>query len=234
MFLESNSQLTVLVTGGSRGLGADLVDLYCNKGFKVVSGSRSGKCKNKRAESYILDLGKKDSIQQFFDNINKKYSKIDILINNGCIVKDSLIRNMEEEDFDALWDIGFLGSKNMIDRFEPIISTGGSIINVISLSAIYGRAGQCNYSTAKGALDSLARSYALKLGKKSICINSVNPGFMKTDMTFQKDGKYERIALKSSVLNCLSDSKKAAEFIAYIASLKTVSGQTFCFDSRLS
>ncbi|MFP4521347.1 MAG: SDR family NAD(P)-dependent oxidoreductase [Fibrobacterota bacterium] len=220
---------TVVVTGGSRGLGAEICRSYVSEDRKVFSLSRSGDSPCEGVVGICCDVVSKKAIQKACG----KTGPPDVLINNAAAVKDSPIYKMCTEDWDFVWETCFTGTVNMLEIYLPVMSCRGTVINIISSSAFYGRKGQCNYSAAKAALSSLAVSMGRELGKRGIRINNVNPGFMRTGMSFSEDDVYYKKAMSDSLLGTVSEVKAAAEFVKYAAGLPGVTGQTFNFDSRL-
>ena len=117
--------------------------------------------------------------------IIEDFGGIDILVNNAGITRDNLLISMEEEDFDRVVDINLKGCFNMIKACGRnfIRKKYGKIINISSISALTGLAGQANYSSSKAGIIALTKVAAKEFGTKNVCCNAIAPGFITTDMT---------------------------------------------------
>lgn len=121
------------------------------------------------------------------DQVVKEFGRIDILVNNAGITKDGLMLRMQESQWDDVLNVNLKSAFNFIHAVSPIMlrQKSGSIINISSVTALHGNAGQCNYSASKAGMIGLAKSIAQELGSRGIRANVVAPGFILTDMTKQ-------------------------------------------------
>lgn len=186
---------TALVTGGTRGLGRAVALKYLAEGAKVVvtyvsddaaaakfleDGSRVGQCAAIKAD--VSDSG---AVQSVFDRMKSEFGGPDILVNNAGVVKDGFLMLMREEDWDRVIAVSLKGTFNCskLACRAMIAAKRGRIINMVSPSAITGRAGQTNYSAAKGGVISFTRSLAREVARFGITVNSISPGVIHTELT---------------------------------------------------
>lgn len=225
----------IVVTGGSRGIGAAIVKRLAADGAQVAFTYTSRPEAAEKILSEIggadvghfslkLDISNEQSVEDGFKSIMEKFGQIDGLVNNAGITKDQLFIRMKTDDFDSVINTNlrgaFLCTKTVT---KPMLKARkGSIVNVTSVIGHMGNAGQANYAASKAAVAAMGKSVAQELGSRNIRVNCVAPGFIVTDMTdamteeqkqaiftkipLQKFGEVEDIA--SSVSFLLSDDSK--------------------------
>ncbi len=191
----------VIVTGGSRGIGAGIVKRIFNEGAEIIIAD----IKKDLAKNLIEDL-KTDKITFFETNLSEeseiikliefvknKWGLLDILINNAGIEDGFLLSDQSYEKYRKTMKINldapFLCSKYSLPLLEK--SKSGRIVMISSIQGIRGYKGNISYNTAKGGLINMTRSLAVELADKNILVNSVAPGFINTDMSVMKDGSLE-------------------------------------------
>lgn len=219
---------TALITGASRGIGAAIAEKYASLGASVAviyNGSEdkakeaASKCESLGAKAKIYKCDVSDTTQctQTVKAVIEDFGGIDILVNNAGITKDTLLVTMSEEEFDAVIDTNLKGCFNMIKACGRnfIKRKGGKIINLSSVSGIFGIAGQCNYSASKAGVIALTKVAAKEFGGKNVCCNAIAPGFITTDMT--KDLNTDEF-LKSIPLKRLGTPEDVANLAAFLAS----------------
>ena len=174
----------VLVTGGNRGIGKAISEKFKKEGYTVVVMARTAP-ESDAYDFFRCDMSKKDEIIQSISQILEKYKKIDILINNAGITKDSLVLTMSYEDFLEVIEVNlnaaFLISKLICTKM--LKNRSGKIINISSVAGLHGNSGQSNYSASKAGLIGLTKSMAKEFASRNIQVNAVAPGFIETDMT---------------------------------------------------
>lgn len=185
-----------LVTGASRGIGSAIAERLGKDGYTVIvnySGSkdRAEAVVNKikeaggNAESYQCHVQEYDSVKEMIKYITDTYGQIDVVVNNAGITKDGLLMRMKPADFENVIDVNLKGAFNVIQNVSrPMIrKASGRIINISSVVASLGNAGQANYVASKAGIDGLTRSVARELAAKNITVNAIAPGFIESDMT---------------------------------------------------
>ena len=216
-----------IITGGTRGIGLEIVRLFKENGAEVILlGSRAETVdkaiqllndEDIKIEGYYPNLSNYDEVKQVADKIAEKYGKIDILVNNAGITKDNLILRMNESDFDSVINVNLKGSFNCLKAVTPIMlkQKHGKIINMASVVGVIGNPGQVNYCASKAGVIGMTKSLAKELGGKNINVNAIAPGFIDTDMTkvlSEKKNILSQVPLKR--LGLVSDVANVAAFLA--------------------
>lgn len=178
----------VLVTGASRGIGRAIAELLVAKGFTVVGTATSStgvETINQFAIGMQLDITKQDSIDQLLAMVTERVGTPLILINNAGITSDNLFMRMKDEEWDRVIDANLSGVFKMMRAFiKPMLKARfGRIVNISSVVAFTGNAGQANYAAAKSGMVGLSKSIAKEVASRGITVNVVAPGFIETDMT---------------------------------------------------
>lgn len=185
-----------LITGGSRGIGKAIAEEFATNGYNLIINYVSDNTDLEKLKKDFIKLGAdtlfvKADVTNFksCENMIKmgmdRFGKIDVLVNNAGITKDSLIMRMKEDDFDRVININLKGAFNVTRQVVPIMikQKYGKIINISSVVGIVGNAGQCNYSASKAGIIGFTKSLAKELASRNIQANAVAPGFIATDMT---------------------------------------------------
>ena len=232
---------TAIVTGSSRGIGAGIVETFASYGAKVcVTYSKSLDSAKKvfdslKGEGHILkslDTSNEESVDKFFSEVLKEWNnQIDILVNNAGIASDQLLLRMKPKDFDSVYNVNLRGSflctkavaKSMMKARK------GSIINISSVVGSTGNPGQSNYAATKAGLEAFSKSIAKELGSRGIRINSVAPGFIRTEMTDVLDDKQKETLLNHLPLGRLGEADDVSNAVAFLASdlSSYITGQCF-------
>ena len=187
---------TVLITGGSRGIGKEVALKYAENGYNIVINYVSSNTdveelkkefEQKGAEALILkaDVTNTQEVENVVNKAIEKFGTIDVLVNNAGITKDNLLMRMTEEEFDKVININLKGTYVVTKAVIKYMMKKrcGSIINLSSVVGVAGNAGQCNYSASKAGIIGFTKSLAKELSSRNIRVNAVAPGFIQTDMT---------------------------------------------------
>jgi 3-oxoacyl-[acyl-carrier protein] reductase len=187
---------TAIITGGSRGIGKAIVEIFVKQGANVAftysSSSDAAKAiENKlstnsvKVKSYKSDASNFEEAQVLAASVLKEFGSIDILINNAGITKDNLLMRMNEEDFDRVIQVNLKSVFNMTKAVQRTMlkQRKGSIINMSSVIGVKGNAGQSNYAASKAGIIGFTKSMAIELGSRNIRSNAIAPGFIVTEMT---------------------------------------------------
>jgi 3-oxoacyl-[acyl-carrier protein] reductase len=228
----------VLITGGSRGIGRAMADRFAELGAKVIITYKSRidhrHFKPRNIHYFKCDSGNGKRVKQVTDNIIKKFGKIDVLVNNAGITKDTLIMRMSEKNWDTIIDTNLTGTflfckyaaKNMVKNHS------GKIINISSIVGLTGNAGQANYAASKAGQIGFTKALSKELSSYNIQVNAVAPGFVETDMTNTLDSKTKE-AIFHATKSRPAKPDKVADFIAFLASEDSdlITGQTFAVEA---
>ncbi len=191
----------VIVTGGSRGIGAGIVERIFNEGAEIIIADIKKDLAKKLIEDLKTDkitffetnLSEESEIIKLIEFVKNKWGLLDILINNAGIEDGFLLSDQSYEKYRKTMKINldapFLCSKYSLPLLEK--SKSGRIVMISSIQGIRGYKGNISYNTAKGGLINMTKSLAVELADKNILVNSVAPGFINTDMSVMKDGSLE-------------------------------------------
>jgi 3-oxoacyl-[acyl-carrier protein] reductase len=190
------SDTSVLITGGTRGIGRALVDAFAQAGARVAFTYRSS---SDEAEAIVEDLTEEgvealtiqgdvadmDSAQDTVQQVLDTWDTLDVLVNNAGITRDGLLLRLQEDDWDAVMATNLKGVFNFCKAaYRPMMrQRGGKIINISSVVGVMGNPGQTNYAASKAGIIGFSKSLAKELGSRSVTVNVVAPGFVETDMT---------------------------------------------------
>lgn len=186
---------TALVTGGARGIGKAIAEGLARGGAGVViaditaeeaeTTAREMEGLGVKAMALRLDVSSADSVSGAFESVMKEMGRVDILVNNAGITRDGLLLRMKEEDWDAVININlkgvFLCTKESVKAMAR--QRYGRIVNISSVVAFMGNAGQVNYSASKAGIVGLTKTVAKEYASRGITVNAVAPGFISTAMT---------------------------------------------------
>jgi 3-oxoacyl-[acyl-carrier protein] reductase len=187
---------TAIITGGSRGIGKAIVEIFVKQGANVAftysSSSDAAKAienelstNNVKVKSYKSDASNFEEAKLLAASVLEEFGSIDILINNAGITKDNLLMRMSEEDFDRVIQVNLKSVFNMTKAVQRTMlkQRKGSIINMSSVIGVKGNAGQSNYAASKAGIIGFTKSMAIELGSRNIRSNAIAPGFIVTEMT---------------------------------------------------
>jgi len=220
-----------LVTGGSRGIGraiaSDLAAAGATVVFTYVSNPTAAAETEKaiveagsRAKAVQCDVANHEAVEQLVAKIVSEHERLDIAVNNAGITRDQLILRMKPEDFDAVIATNLRGAWSVCRAVvKPMMKRrSGRIINLSSVVAEMGNAGQTNYAASKGGLEALTRSLAREIGSRAITVNAVAPGFIETDMTRELSEDVKAALLERIPLGRLGSSAEIATVVRFLAS----------------
>ena len=226
----SLAERVALVTGGSRGIGRAIAIELARCGARVVFAYHSDLEAAEETQKRIQEIGGSAwavrcdvadlaAVEELVASILREHGRLDIVVNNAGIARDQLIVRMKPEDFDAVVATNLRGTWNVCRSCaRPMLKArAGRIINLSSVVAGTGNAGQTNYTAAKAGVEALTRSLARELGSRGITVNAVAPGFIETDMT--RDLSPQRVeGLRAQIplgrLGSVEDVARAVRFLA--------------------
>lgn len=238
---------TVVVTGGSRGIGFAIAEAFANNGANIVISSRSEDSLNEAAQSLSntgasvkpipSDVSQQSSVKELIEKTVSEYDTIDVVINNAGITKDNLMLRMREEDWDAVMDVNLKGTF-LCTKFASRVmlkQRSGSIINISSVVGVTGNPGQTNYAASKSGILGLTKAAAQELASRNITVNAIAPGYIETEMTDKLNEK-QRNELTARIplgrIGLPSDIAGMALFLASPAA-NYITGQVFRVDGGM-
>ncbi|WP_028669940.1 3-oxoacyl-ACP reductase FabG [Saccharospirillum impatiens] len=220
----------VLITGASRGIGAAIAETLGRQGYRIAgtATSESGaQAITERLQAagidgrgYTLDVTSPESIEQLMAELKAEEATPEVLINNAGITKDNLFLRMKELEWDSVIDTNLSSAYRMSKAVMKSMTRArfGRIVNVSSVVASMGNAGQANYCAAKAGLEGFTRSLAREVGSRNITVNAVAPGFIQTDMTHDLPEATRDALLKQVPLGRLGDPNEIAAAVAFLVS----------------
>ena len=235
---------TAVVTGGSRGIGRAVCVALSRQGCNVVVNYCHGEaaaaetvalCKAEGANAIAVqaDVSTAEGCKKLFEEAVTTFGRVDILVNNAGITRDNLILRMSEADFDAVKG-AFLCCKEAARRM--VRQRYGRIINLSSVVALRGNAGQANYAASKAGLIGLTKSLAKELAGRNITVNAVAPGFIETDMTAALPENVRAEMTKSIPAGLAGRPEDVANAVAFFAAEQSsyLTGQVLCADGGMA
>jgi 3-oxoacyl-[acyl-carrier protein] reductase len=236
-----------IVTGGARGIGRAVSELFAREGAAVIildllpqggeiaAGIRAG---GGRAEFHSVSVTDKTALTDLFASINQKYGRIDILINNAGITRDRTLEKMSEEEWGAVVEVNLKGVFLCTQAAIPYMKAQGygRIVSAASNVGLRGNFGQTNYAATKAGVIAMAKTWTLELGKYGITANAVAPGFTRTEMTEQIPAEHMNVIRQSIPLQTVAEPLDIAYGYLYLASdeARFVSGICLTIDGGMS
>jgi 3-oxoacyl-[acyl-carrier protein] reductase len=224
-----------LVTGASRGMGRAIALKLGSMGANVAVNFVAVDPQNEvdarevadrlaelHVESLLVEADVRDSesVKQMVDRVVEKWGRLDILINNAGITKDTLLLRMSEQAWDDVLDINlrgtFLCSKHAL---KPMMKGGwGRIVSLASIAGVIGNPGQTNYSASKGGIIAFSKSLAREVGSRGITVNAVAPGYIRTKMTDVLPEEVRNKFVEMIAVRRPGETEEVAELVAFLAS----------------
>src|SRR6266853_2128184 len=185
----------VLVTGSSRGIGAEMIKAFGAHGAQCVVNyvaDAQGQNKtdamnvaNEMNEPLVIecDVTQPAQVEAMMKQIQNRHGGLDILVNNSGIIRDRTIKKMSMEEFESVVRVNLTGTFNVTQKAAAILRSGGRIVNLSSVSGEMGLFGQANYSSSKAAIIALTKVSAREFARQNITVNAIAPGFIDVGMS---------------------------------------------------
>jgi len=235
-----SEKTTAVVTGASRGIGRAIALELGRRGARIVGTATTAGGAAAIGEylsaaglagcGAVLDVAKPDSVEAFFKELDSAEGTPSTLVNNAGVTRDGLLMRMSAEDWHAVLETDL----SSVYRTCKAVMRGmmkaryGRIVNIASVIAVMGNAGQSNYAAAKAGMIGFSKSLAREVGSRGITVNVVAPGFIATDMTGVLDDKTRTALLAQVPLGRLGSVEDVAHAVAYLASPEAgyITGET--------
>jgi len=239
---------TAIVTGASKGIGQATAIALARAGAAVVVNYNRSEAAAEEVRKIIggfggtaliikADVADYSQCEVLMQSTLSHFGKIDVLVNNAGVTRDTLLARMKPEDWQDVINTNLTGVYNCCRAaLRPLLKqkSGGRIINIASVAGIHGNSGQANYAASKGGVIAFTLSMAKELGSRNITVNAVAPGFIETEMTAALGEKMKAEVLPRIALGRLGQPEDIAEVVLFLASAASyVTGQVISVDGGL-
>ena len=236
-----------LITGGARGIGKSIARRYISEGADIALcdvklddaqiSALELSSKGGNAKAYLMNVADDASVDEAVKNVMDEFGRIDILINNAGITRDTLMLRMKQDDWNAVMSVNLTGTFNVsksVVRFM-VKARFGRIINIASVVGVIGNAGQANYSASKAGIIGLTKTMAKEFASRDITVNAIAPGFIRTEMTEHLPEEAKEAFLKVIPLNRPGTPEDVAGTAVFLASddASYITGQVICVDGGM-
>ncbi len=220
-----------IVTGGTRGIGAEIVRMLARCGADVALNYRKSATEaeamvkeleslGRRALAVQADVASFDDAQRMVEEVVKKLGGLHILVTNAGMNWDGVVWKMTEEQFDRVIDVDLKGTFNYLRAAAAVFKAQGygRFLSITSINGLRGKFGQTNYSAAKAGVIGLTKAAAKDLGKFGVTCNSVAPGFILTEMGESMPAEFRQTAIDESAVKRAGLPEDVAWLVAFLAS----------------
>jgi len=220
----------VLVTGSSRGIGAEMIKEFGKRGAQCVVNYVADPAGQNKSDAEAVAKELKDpvvidcdvtnpgQVEAMMKTIGEKFGGLDILINNSGIIRDRTIKKLTLEEFESVVRVNLAGTFNVTQKAAVVLRNGGRIVNLSSVSGQMGLFGQANYSSSKAGIIALTKVSAREFARKNITVNAIAPGFIDVGMSKGMSDEVTQNFIKQIPLGRLGDPREIVDAALFLCS----------------
>jgi 3-oxoacyl-[acyl-carrier protein] reductase len=220
----------VLVTGSSRGIGAEMIKEFGKRGAQCVVNYVADPAGQNKSDADAVAKELKDpvvidcdvtnpkQVEAMMKTISEKFGGLDILINNSGIIRDRTIKKLTLEEFESVVRVNLAGTFNVTQKAAAILRKDGRVVNLSSVSGQLGLFGQANYSSSKAAIIALTKVSAREFARQNITVNAIAPGFIDVGMSKGMSDEVTQNFIKQIPLGRLGDPREIVDAALFLCS----------------
>jgi 3-oxoacyl-[acyl-carrier protein] reductase len=220
----------VLVTGSSRGIGAEMIKEFGKRGAQCVVNYVADPAGQNKSDADAVakelkdpvvidcDVTNPEQVEAMMKTISEKFGGLDILINNSGIIRDRTIKKLTLEEFESVVRVNLAGTFNVTQKAAAILRKDGRVVNLSSVSGQLGLFGQANYSSSKAAIIALTKVSAREFARQNITVNAIAPGFIDVGMSKGMSDEVTQNFIKQIPLGRLGDPREIVDAALFLCS----------------